>query len=84
MVTAVVCFVLTAACCAIHMIITPNTVFNKLPAMFGGISSVFSTWGEHMVPLMITLVLGSTLALLCAEGTKLLTPEGRWKFLSKN
>ncbi|MCL1996436.1 MAG: DUF1097 domain-containing protein [Defluviitaleaceae bacterium] len=82
--TALVCVVITIICCAFHMIVTPNTVFNKLPAMFGGISAAFSTWGEHMIPLMITLVFGTTLALIMTEATKLLTPEGHWKFLKKS
>ena len=52
--------------------------------MFGGIASAFSTGGTLIIPLMITLVLGSTLALICQEGTHLLTDDGHWKFLSKD
>ena len=79
--TALVCLVITLVCCAFHMIVTPNTVFNKLPAMFGGIAAAFSQWGENIIPLMITLVCGTTLALIMSEGMKLLDEEGRWKFL---
>lgn len=80
--TALACGVITVVCCAFHFIVTPNTLFNKLPAMFGGIAAAFSTGATKIVPLMITLVLGSTLALICNEGTRLLTEDGRWKFLS--
>ena len=80
---AVVCGVITVICCAFHFICTPKTPFNKLPAMFGGIAVCFSTGGAKIVPLMITLVLGSTLALICQEGTRLLNDDGSWKFLSK-
>ena len=80
---ALVCGVITVVCCSFHFIVTPNTPFNKLPAMFGGIAVCFSTGGEKILPLMITLVLGSTLALVCQEGTHLLTEDGHWKFLQK-
>ena len=80
---AVVCGVVTVICCAFHFIVTPKTPLNKLPAMFGGIAVCFSTGGTKIVPLMITLVFGSTLALICQEGTRLLTEDGHWKFLSK-
>lgn len=79
---ALPCGVITIVLCAIHFILTPNTFFNKAPAMFAGIAAVFSTGGEKLIPLMITLVLGSTLALICNEGTNFLTEEGRWKFSS--
>ncbi len=78
-----VCGIVTVICCAFHFIVTPNTPFNKLPAMFGGIAVAFSTGGTKIVPLMITLVLGATLALICNEGTNLLTEDGRWKFFAK-
>jgi hypothetical protein len=81
--TALVCLVITLVCCAFHMIVTPNTWFNKLPAMFGGIAAAFSTWGEHVIPLMLTLVFGSTLALIMSQGMKLLDEDGRWKFLKR-
>lgn len=79
---ASVCTVLTIVCCAFHFIVTPKTFFNKLPAMFGGIAVAFSTGGTKIIPLMITLVLGTTLALICNEGTHLLTEDGYWKFLA--
>lgn len=79
----IVCGAVTIICCAFHFIVTPNTKFNKLPAMFGGIASAFSTGGTNIIPLMITLVLGSTLALICQEGTRFLTEDGYWKFLKK-
>ena len=79
----IVCGVITVVCCAFHFICTPNTPLNKLPAMFGGIAVCFSTGATKIVPLMITLVLGSTLALICQEGTHLLTEDGHWKFLAK-
>ncbi len=80
---ALVCGVVTVVCCAFHFIVTPNTVFCRLPAMFGGIAVAFSTGATKIVPLMITLVLGTTLALICQEGTHLLTEDGHWKFLQK-
>ncbi len=68
--TAIVVAILTAACC-FHMLF-PNKLFlNKVPAMFGGISATFSQGGENIGPLMITLVLGTTLGLICNEGLKL-------------
>jgi hypothetical protein len=92
--TALACGVVTLICCSFHMIVTPNTVFNKLPAMFGGISATFSQWGNIgsvgtedfplIGALMLTLVFGRALALLMATGTRFLTESGRWKFLSKS
>jgi hypothetical protein len=76
----VVVGVLAFACLAIHLIITGKTWFNKVPAMFGAIALVFSTGGEKLVPLMITLVLAAVLTVVCQEGTRFLTPEGKWKF----
>ena len=83
MANALACGLITIICCSFHFIITPNTLFNKLPAMFGGIAAAFSTGATQIVPLMITLVLGSTLALICNMGTKLLADDGSWKFLNK-
>lgn len=81
---ALCCGIITIVCCAFHFIVTPNTFFNKLPAMFGGIAAAFSTGATKIIPLMITLVLGSTLALVCDMGTRLLTQEGHWKFFNKS
>jgi len=78
-----VCGIVTIICCSFHFIVTPNTYFNKLPAMFGGIAMAFSTSATKIIPLMITLALGSTLALICQEGTHLLTDDGHWKLLQK-
>jgi len=71
---------LTFVCVAFHFIIAGNTIFNKIPAIFGGIAVTFSTGGKSAVPIMITLVLGAALGLLCQTGTKFLTEDGRWRF----
>lgn len=76
--SALAVLVITIVCVGFHFIVTPNTVFNKVPAMFGGISVMFSTGGAKVVPVMITLVLGTCLAFLCNLGLKFLTPEGKW------
>lgn len=75
--------VCTVACCAIHFIPLGNTWLNKPAAMFGAISATFSTGGAKWGALIITLMLGVTLALVCNEGSKLLTEDGRWIFLAK-
>jgi hypothetical protein len=71
---------LTFICVAIHFVITPKTLVNKIPAMFGAIATTFSTGGEKPVPIMITLVLGVLLGLVCQLGTKFLTSDGHWQF----
>lgn len=60
---------LTITCCMM-MILKDSTLCNKVPAMFGGISSCFSQGAatDRIIPLMITLCLGVTLGLLCNEG----------------
>ncbi|WP_168356567.1 DUF1097 domain-containing protein [Petralouisia muris] len=75
----------TIVCCAIHFIPTGATWLNKPAAMFGAISSTFWIGGDKtkVIPLMITLVLGVTLALVCQEGTNFLTEEGKWTWPSK-
>lgn len=75
-------FACTVGCCAVHFIPCSRTWLNKPAAMFGAISAVFSTGGTQLGALVITLVLGVTLALICNEGAKLLTSDGRWKFLT--
>lgn len=81
---AIVIFVVSTACIGFHFIVTANTLFNKLPAMFGGIAVTFSQGGKNIVPIMITLVLGTTLALICTAGTRFLTKDGYWKFFIKD
>lgn len=73
-----VCFVATAVCLIIHFILLDNTPFNKVPAIFGAIASTFSTGGEKIVPLMITLVLGACLAYVFNWGLNVIDEEGRW------
>lgn len=73
--TGVIVGILTVACCGIHMFV-PNSLFaNKVPAIFGGISATFSQGGENLMVVAITLILGTTLALICQEGLKLLPKE---------
>lgn len=74
-------FVCTVACCAIHFVPLGKTWLNKPAAMFGAISATFSTGGARWGALILTLVLGVTMALICNEGANLLTADGRWKFL---
>ena len=69
---AVSCGLLTITCCFM-MILKDNTMLNKVPAMFGGISACFSQGGEHFVAIMITLCLGVTLGLICNEGAPFCT-----------
>jgi len=80
--TALSCLIFTACVC-LHMMVPDKFLFNKVPAMFGGIAATFSQGGENFIPIMITLVLGDIVAVLCSEGTKFLHPDGTWKFLKK-
>ena len=74
---AISCGLLTITCCFM-MIFKDNTMLNKVPAMFGGISACFSQGGQNVIPLMITLCLGVSLGLLCNEGLNFLTEDGSW------
>lgn len=74
---ALSCGIFTITCCFM-MIFKDNTMLNKVPAMFGGISACFSQGGQHVIPVMITLCLGVSLGLLCNEGTHFLTEDGSW------
>lgn len=76
--TALTVFLATTACCVIHFVLTPNTIFNKVPAMFSAIAMMFSTGGANPVPIAITLVGSVVLAYVCNLGLKLLDAEGRW------
>ena len=76
--SALVILVVTIICVGFHFIVTPNTVFNKVPAMFGGISMMFSTGGTKVVPVAVTLVLGVCLAFLCNLGLRFLDENGNW------
>jgi len=73
-----VCFVVTAVCLIIHFILLDKTPLNKVPAIFGAIASTFSTGGEKILPLMITLVLGTCLAYIFNWGLNILDEKGRW------
>lgn len=77
--------VLTIICCAIHFIPTGSLWINKPAAMFGGISCTFWIGGDKtkIIPLIITMILGVTLALICQEGTNFLTEEGQWTLPAK-
>ncbi|MCD8370837.1 MAG: DUF1097 domain-containing protein [Clostridiales bacterium] len=70
--TALSCGVFTITCCMM-MILKDNSMLNKVPAMFGGISACFSQGAatDKLIPLMITLCLGVTLGLICNEGGSL-------------
>lgn len=76
--SAIVILVVTIVCVGFHFIVTPNTVFNKVPAMFGGISMMFSTGGTKVVPVAVTLVFGVCLAYLCNLGLRFLDEDGNW------
>ena len=76
--SAIAILVITIVCVGFHFIVTPNTLFNKVPAMFGGIAMMFSTGGTKMVPVAVTLVLGVGLAYLCNLGLQVLNAQGRW------
>lgn len=76
--------IVTFVLVAIHLAFLRNTPLNKVPAVFGGISTCFSTGGTNAVPLIITLLLGCSLAVLLAYGGELLTEDGRWKLFAKN
>lgn len=67
--------IVTIVLCAVHMILTPNTWFNKLPMMFGTIATLFCQNGENLLTIMITLTGGLIVGLLCTVGTKLLTKD---------
>lgn len=79
---AVTVFACTVACCFIHFVPFGTTWLNKPAAMFGAISATFSTGGAKWEALIVTLLLGVTLALICNEGAKLLTEDGRWRFFA--
>lgn len=68
---ALSCGLLTITCCMM-MMIPQKALINKVPAMFGGISSCFGTYDaevpEKLIVLMVTLCLGVSLGLLCNEG----------------
>jgi len=67
--------VVTIVLCAFHLIITPNTWFNKLPMMFGTIATIFSQNGDNLLTIMITLTGGLIVGLLCTVGTNWLTKD---------
>lgn len=70
--TTIVVGAFTGICCIVHFFVPDKGLANKLPAMFGAIAATFSQNGENAVVIAITLVLGSTLALVCQEGTRFL------------
>lgn len=76
--SAIAILVITIVCVGFHFIVTPNMLFNKVPAMFGGIAMMFSTGGTKVIPVSITLVLGVCLAYLCNLGLRILDSDGRW------
>ena len=65
--------VITAVLCAIHLIITANTWFNKLPIMFGTIAVLFHTNGQDLLTVTATLTGGLIVGLLCTVGTNWLS-----------
>jgi len=77
--TALGCLIFTALCC-LHMLVPNKFLFNKVPAMFGGISATFSQGGENVLPVILTLLCGVTLALICNEGRNFLSESGSWTF----
>jgi hypothetical protein len=77
--TALVVAAVCSAQCAAHF--TPplaNTPLKVVPIMFGAIAMCFSQGGENVVPVILTLFGGLTLALVCGLGTRFLTDDGRW------
>lgn len=80
--TAFVVGVICALQCAVHFTLTAKTPVKMVPIMFGAVSMCFSQGGANVVPVFLTLFGGLTLALVCGLGTRLLTEEGNWKFLS--
>ncbi|WAG68011.1 DUF1097 family protein [Clostridium estertheticum] len=72
--------ILTFICCAFHFCVTGKMYINQVAMVFGGISSTLLQGGTKIPAIMITLVLGVTLALICQKGTKLLSENGKWRF----
>jgi hypothetical protein len=66
----------TIVLCAIHF---PLPFCNKIPMMFGAIAFTFITGATAPIAVMITFVLGITLAYICNQGTLFLTEDGKWK-----
>jgi len=61
--------VITGVVCALHLIVTANTWFNKLPMMFGTIAVLFYTNGQDLLTVTATLTGGLIVGLLCTVGT---------------
>lgn len=79
-----VTMVVTIVCVSLHMTLLSKTWFNKIPAIFGGIASTlaaqnYTSNGEHLLPLAITLVFGVILGYVNNYGQFLLTEDGHWK-----
>lgn len=60
--------ILTIPCVGLHLTFFSNSLFNKVPMIFGGLSMMFSQGGENVIPIAITLAGGLCLAALYTIG----------------
>jgi len=60
--------VMTTITMGLHLTVLGNTVFNRLPFIFGCVALTFSQGGANEVGLGVTLVGGLLLALVCSLG----------------
>lgn len=70
---------LTFLCCVIHLSIPDKYLINKVPMLFGGIACTFSQGGKNLIPLVLTLIIGTLVALIMKEGTNLLNEDGSFR-----
>lgn len=74
--TACTIMIATPSCCIFHMLIPDKFLFNKLAAAFGAIACTFSTNGEMLIPVALTLICGVVVGFLCKFGLRFfLKPE---------
>lgn len=75
---ALVIVVITAALCAIHIIVTPKGLFSSIPMMFGAIAATFFAGVDKWLYIVITLCLGISLGYVCGLGFKMMDEHGHW------
>lgn len=77
--------IITAVCCILHFTVTSNTLFNKIPMMFGAIGCTFNMGiSKDLWVVALTMFGGISLGLICQEGSYLLDENGNWNLSGGN